>query len=556
MGLGFLDAVKKRIKGDQTPEKNGASQELEEAKREEKSSQMKVDDKLLEPPSETNLVLTGNHEALRTEEIPNELSTIYRPEAVPPEVLRLLWFKDGPLCNYSQEAEHQESIEIEGLIFRISFLGAIEPSAIGIGDAIRCPYSPDKIERPPYFPSYERLSPEQRWIYLNWLRNIDAEVNIGYVFIFYYGLERHLFFGDYMAAFDMIVRLRKVHKNGSFAGYSSSAVIAACLFRNRPDLFIRFLNGLEEIKDEDVNSLYLLAKRALGLDLDSSEIMLLAQEVGFSNRRYLDGEKEMFRSELEKVIFRTLGKKTLNLMSFSLMESPLQNVMIIANFSIRPEQRTLSIPNLCQNRAFREIVNDLLQKTHDEVKLQLKERRKERVSSGSEQTNDIADQQTLIPCPYCGAHTKAPSSKRICQACKKPILARVNPDTKEKAFVTEDDAKRFDARKKDLQVIRFAVKCMWPFGMTNEQIARTYQELRKERDCTVNEAVWKIANEKMRTWTEEGVIPSQYCYLAIANFLEFEGKDKSEMMDKFQEEDKKAMERDMDQRLKYMRDHA
>ena len=59
-----------------------------------------------------------------------------------------------------------------------------------------------------YYPSYKNLKAENRYVYLNWLRDVTAPIPIGYVFIFYYGLERHLLFGKFEQAFDMIVKLR------------------------------------------------------------------------------------------------------------------------------------------------------------------------------------------------------------------------------------------------------------------------------------------------------------------------------------------------------------
>jgi len=52
----------------------------------------------------------------------------------------------------------------------------------------------NNIPRPDYYPTYAGLNPEQRWIYLNWLQNPSESINIGYVFLYYYGLERQLLF--------------------------------------------------------------------------------------------------------------------------------------------------------------------------------------------------------------------------------------------------------------------------------------------------------------------------------------------------------------------------
>ena len=45
-----------------------------------------------------------------------------------------------------------------------------------------------------YYPTYARISPNQRANYLRWLSNgrVDPLNDIGYAFLFFYGLERRL----------------------------------------------------------------------------------------------------------------------------------------------------------------------------------------------------------------------------------------------------------------------------------------------------------------------------------------------------------------------------
>jgi hypothetical protein len=62
-------------------------------------------------------------------------------------------------------------------------------------------------------------------------------VDIGYVFIFYYGLERHLISGNYSEAIDTILTLRKTHNHPSFLSYSANAlVISAILHKDKNTL--------------------------------------------------------------------------------------------------------------------------------------------------------------------------------------------------------------------------------------------------------------------------------------------------------------------------------
>jgi hypothetical protein len=452
---------------------------------------------------------------------------------IPSKVMQLMWFKDGS----EKKASFNEPISFhtEGFTFNISFKGAVEPSLISYDYPVTVPEDPAKVERPSYYTSFEKLTPEQRWVYLDWLNDVDREIDIGYVFIFYYGLERHLFFGRYEDAFAMILRLRKVHQNGSFLEYSTSALITTSIMKNRVDLFRKFLASIEPLEEEDLSSLYLLAKRSFGMDLTTSELILLSGGIGFSKRQYIDGKKELFETELKKYMMRTLEKETVNLRSFDILESPVKQVLFTANYSVPEEQRVFLIPDIRKNKSFQKNLSLLLNKAHEAVNAKEKVRPapKKKVAKAGKPGKT----ESLINCPYCESKIRSTTSKRICQSCKNTVYSRVDPDTKKRSYVTEEEAKRFDARKKDLQLMRFAVKTMWPFGMTAEQIELTRQNLKGPQSVTINDAVWMVAHEKMMEWENEGKSPSPQCYLALANFLEFEGKDKTEMMRKFEEED-------------------
>jgi hypothetical protein len=452
---------------------------------------------------------------------------------IPSKVTRLLWFKDGS----EKKAFSSEPISFhtEGFTFNISFKGAVEPSLISFDYPVSEPKDASKVERPSYYTSFAKLTPEQRWVYLDWLKNVDREIDIGYVFIFYYGLERHLFFGSYDEAFDMILRLRKVHRNGSFLEYSTSALIATSIMKDRIDQFKKFLASLEPLEEEDLSSLYLLAKRSFGLELTTSELIMLSGGIGFSKRQFIDGKKELFEAELTKYMLRTMEKETVNLRSFDILESPMKQVLYAANYSVPEEQRVFLIPDIKKNKAFQKNICHLLQKAHESVNA--KEKGRPQPKKKPAQAAKSRKAEDLINCPYCDSMIRPTSSKRICQSCKNTVYSRVDPDTRKRSYVTEEDAKRFDARKQDLQLMRFAVKTMWPFGMTAEQIELAHQNLKGSQPVTINDAVWMVAHEKMMEWENEGKAPSPQCYLALANFLEFEGKDKTEMMRKFEEED-------------------
>ena len=94
----------------------------------------------------------------------------------------------------------------------------------------------NRIQEAMYWPSYSAFSPEARYEYLRWLSDITQPTNLSYVFLYFYGLERHLLVGEYDAAVDEIVRLLKAHPKKSFIQYASQSLIIASLGKKRLDI--------------------------------------------------------------------------------------------------------------------------------------------------------------------------------------------------------------------------------------------------------------------------------------------------------------------------------
>lgn len=84
----------------------------------------------------------------------------------------------------------------------------------------------------PYWPAYGSIEPRCRTTYLSWLASgrTESEVGLGYVFLFFYGLERRLLddaYREQVATDEVsairaeIERLLALHPRGSFAAYAS-----------------------------------------------------------------------------------------------------------------------------------------------------------------------------------------------------------------------------------------------------------------------------------------------------------------------------------------------
>lgn len=90
----------------------------------------------------------------------------------------------------------------------------------------------------PYWPSYYESSPEQRSRYLDWLvgGRCDPNIELGYVFIYFYGLEHRVLVDetDYLPILEEIVRLCGIyHHSNSFRNYSSSLLWLTILLAGR-----------------------------------------------------------------------------------------------------------------------------------------------------------------------------------------------------------------------------------------------------------------------------------------------------------------------------------
>ncbi|MGB3643428.1 MAG: TerB N-terminal domain-containing protein [Mesorhizobium sp.] len=108
----------------------------------------------------------------------------------------------------------------------------------------------------PYWPSYQSISPTARRTYLQWLeagRN-DPAIGIGYVFIFFYGLERRLFVDaakdEAVLFIEEVRRLLALHgDNYSFKSYATKFLDVAEVVRDpdirRPPLSPDLRNGYE-----------------------------------------------------------------------------------------------------------------------------------------------------------------------------------------------------------------------------------------------------------------------------------------------------------------------
>ncbi|MCI8406971.1 MAG: hypothetical protein HFE43_08265 [Oscillospiraceae bacterium] len=295
------------------------------------------------------------------------LSSMDAFKSIPKEIIDLLWFENGPLKNVNTHMETSE-VEVAGIHINIGICGTTEPSAIDIDLPVS--FTDFSSEPLGYYPNYWGLTPEQRGSYLRWLADISAPIDIGYVFLFYYGLERHLFFGNSEAALAAILLLRQFHVHSSFASYSGDAVVLYALRQKRPEL-------IQEMDFCKMPSALRLFTAAITQHKLAAEDLIYAHKnFSFTNGRYIKGEPELFTATLEDLLVDKCGADTFEITLDDIQAAKETFTLTLANYSLLPPQRFLSLPDIATAPRVHDSVNELLCLAHESVKIKLRERRK------------------------------------------------------------------------------------------------------------------------------------------------------------------------------------
>ncbi|MDD2656205.1 MAG: TerB N-terminal domain-containing protein [Patescibacteria group bacterium] len=214
-----------------------------------------------------------------------------------------------------------------------------------------------------YYPSYATLNPECRYQYLEWLKDITKETNLSYVFLYYYGLERHLLIGNYDLAVDEVIRLVKYHNKGSFKSYASTALLSSSIYHKRPDILKRAPFILDNL-----TNIGLFLKWQIQKDIDEKEVIKLANIVGFKKRTYLKNKPNLFIKYLKQSIENYKKNKDLLINSIDLKNIKKDKDLYFANLSIPKQIRTIETPQIMENETFKETILKLLNETHEIIK--------------------------------------------------------------------------------------------------------------------------------------------------------------------------------------------
>ncbi len=299
------------------------------------------------------------------------------------EIASLIWIGDGSYKNYPSHTKQHTT----NTIFSVSFSATAteEPSVLYLSLHILKPANDTLVERPPYYPIYKELSPEQKWLYWEFLSEpFSPKHNIGYVFLFYYGLERHLAFGNIDQAFDIILKLRKNYNNNSFQLYTAQALVLTCIAKQRADLALKFM----ESEPSSIPMRYLiLLKYTFQMLLTAAEIIKNYQYFTFGNNRYIKSQPELFLKTLSNFMERDFHSSALEvnrLFPVDIANLPVEHERVFANISLRDYE--ISIP-VFENSKLTEKILSLLTETHESVKAQLRDQRKDGINTPAQKSN-------------------------------------------------------------------------------------------------------------------------------------------------------------------------
>lgn len=293
------------------------------------------------------------------------------------DIQGLIWYADSRLKNVDPY-DFVKTVTKNGCTFSYFVSGMEEPSMIYTKHPIEFTDNISAVPKPNYYPTYHELEPLQKGVYIRLLENpYRTDLNIGYVFLLYYGLERHLLVGDWQQAVKVIFKLREVHKNKSFQSYSASALILTAILKEQGELALATISSLGENDFLPVTE-YFLCASSFNLHITSREIMYYAEWFGFHNIRYIKNNTELFSQTLTEHIQKIVGRDFL-VVSDILAESDIQNIpkvklRVFANTSLNDTR--VEAPQMSEDYRIRKFMSDLLLETHENVKKILAEQRK------------------------------------------------------------------------------------------------------------------------------------------------------------------------------------
>jgi len=217
-----------------------------------------------------------------------------------------------------------------------------DPSTIYFSMPVTIPINIGNVSPPFRYPKYYKLTAEQKYVYLNWLHDIDQPIDEGYRHLFFFGLERQLIIGDFDAAWKMILKLRKAVTMNDyfFIANSEKTLFTACFFYNRHDL----LSEMKYLFDNrGWSNTQILIKYYIHEPIEAFETINILNGTKV-NQRYFDIAPKIYIEEMTKLLIEKVGHSFIRAEDF-IKEEKKEKSMILGfhNYSLPYELRKINI---------------------------------------------------------------------------------------------------------------------------------------------------------------------------------------------------------------------
>jgi len=197
----------------------------------------------------------------------------------------------------------------------------------------------------PYWPHYIEITPGQRFKYLSWLRNVEQPIDPGYVFLYFYGLERQLLTGNFDKAFDEIIKLRNAHNNKSFLNYSENALVHAAIMCGRTNKLINLRE--KTVTSGYSNAMFLLAYNA-GFGLGVEQLILIFHKAFTTSRNAVKENKPLFIECITEELTKRYGIASFPIKDYDISKVKSVTETRFANYSFPPEIQQVELTDFYQ----------------------------------------------------------------------------------------------------------------------------------------------------------------------------------------------------------------
>lgn len=307
-------------------------------------------------------------------DFPTNVNSFLDKLEIPEPTRSLLWITDEGLSKIIKPLEYRININVDSDNRRVDFEFLqsegnfyAEPSLIWTKLSIKKNNLEQHLKM--YYPSYSTLTPEQRWKYLMWLKDISQDVDLSYKFIYFYGLERQLLVGNFENA---VTELAKLYKNDrttsyDFKGAIIHSLILASGHKKRTDIFKLAPFVMNALTNE---SLVLRAMGSNQLRVEEVLSLFLDKRVGgnYLVINFYKKNSKLFERVLKEVYSEYVRQYGELLDLFDISTFPRINSPSYYNFSFPREIRTAKFPQLLYNKKFKSVISDLISETYRKCK--------------------------------------------------------------------------------------------------------------------------------------------------------------------------------------------